>query len=131
MFNKAVVFVNNLPGIIGTIISILIVLGLLFYGLTKNNLWIAAICLGAIGGLVHELAQSSGKFMLPGMDGNNFVLGGLMGIVDGAIAGVLLMQGQSSPITNPIPFYVTVFLAGLALKGVNDAIQPKPNNGAN
>ena len=112
-------------GVLGTIIAIIVLILFLVWGLQSQNFLLAAICIGAMGGLVHEIAQSGGRYMLPHMDGTNFVLGGLMGVVDGAIAGLLLVQGQVMPISNATMFYATAFLAGLALKGVNDAIQPK------
>ena len=68
--------------------------------------------------------------MFPVMADDNFMLGGLMGQLDGALAGLLVMQGQNGPITNPQFFFISVFLAGLALKGVNDAINPKNANTA-
>ena len=119
---------NKVSGRIGTVIALVIVIALIIYGNSVQNYLVVAICFGAIGGLVHEIAQSGGKFMFPAMDNDNFMLGGLMGLLDGAIAGLLVVQGQSTAPANPQFFYISVFLAGLALKGVNDAINPKNAN---
>jgi len=88
---------------------------------------------GAIGGLLHEIVQSQGKFILPTMDNGNFCLGGLVGIIIGAIAGFILYQGlslSSSAVSGML--FSQAFLSGLAAKGVTDAVQPPPpksNNG--
>ena len=116
---------DSVAGSVGTVISIVLVVGLVGYGYSVQNWLIVGICVGAIGGLVHEIAQSHGKYMIPTTDeSGNFMLGGLMGLIDGGIAGLLVMQGQNSPPTNPQFFFISVFFAGLALKGVNDAINP-------
>ncbi len=47
-----------------------------------------------LGGLLHELVQSQGKFVLPNTaDNGNLALGGLVGVITGGIAGVVLYSG--------------------------------------
>lgn len=115
---------NYAAGLAGTVVSILIVVVLIFYGYLIQNWLMVGICVGAIGGMVHELAQSHGQYMIPKVADGNFMLGGLMGLIDGGIAGLLMMQAQNSAPTNPQFFFISVFLAGVALKGVNDAVNP-------
>jgi len=90
---------------------------------------IAIICIGAFGGLAHELVQSQGKYMLPAQDGENYCLGGLMGLIEGAIAGVLLIQGQTGTPALSQTLLISAFLAGLALKGVSDSVNNYPQKG--
>jgi len=92
-----------------------------------NDWLIPAISVGALGGLAHELVQSQGKYMLPASDDKgNYCLGGLVGLVEGGIAGVILLQGQTTPIANPMSLLISAFLAGLALKGVSDSVNNFP-----
>jgi len=130
-----------------------------------------AISVGALGGLIHEISQSGGKFAIPQWVGatnqskggkknppekatvthaapaeqvpdgvgdppasstnsatstnstttQNLYLGSLTGVLFGALAGVLVMQSLTPP-QNPMTFATQVFLAGLALKGVSEAL---------
>jgi uncharacterized membrane protein YccC len=122
--DKVVTALNNKAGLIGTIVALAVILGLIIYAIPVQNWLLLAISVGALGGLVHEIAQSQGQYMTPHTDtSGNFVLGGLMGLVNGGIAGLLLMQSQPTT-QNLVPFMIEVFLAGLALKGVNDAVNP-------
>ena len=81
---------------------------------------------GAIGGLLHEIVQSQGKFILPTTDNTgNFCFGGLIGVIVGAIAGFILYQGVSAGSSGVSGMlFAEAFLAGLAAKGVTDAVQP-------
>lgn len=87
-------------------------------------IWLA-IAVGALGGLVHEIAQSGGKILFFERKLDGFYIGALAGAVLGAVAGLLAVRGA---ITNPTaePFNITelfyeAFLAGMALKGVTEA----------
>jgi hypothetical protein len=49
---------------------------------------------GVLGGLLPELVQSQGKFILSNtVDKGNLALGGLVGVITGGIAGVVLYSG--------------------------------------
>lgn len=120
-------------GQIATVLSLAITLVIAVWGYSINDALLTSIAVGALGGLVHEIAQTGGVFMLPGRDAtnpSNVYLGGLYGLIAGGIAGLLLAQGanQSAQIlaqSNPgIPtsFLSDAFLAGLGLKGVSEAI---------
>lgn len=90
--------------------------------------FIVAIFAGALGGLAHEIVQSGGKYVLPNSDEKgNFVLGGLIGIITGGVAGLLLYQGflGTPPIVVDAKLGVGALLAGLAVKGIADAPNPK------
>ncbi|MGA2105970.1 MAG: hypothetical protein ABSG06_11360 [Methanoregula sp.] len=105
-----------------SIIGIIILIGI---GVYYQIVILVVVCVGAVGGLSHELVQSQGKYMLPDTDtSGNFCLGGLVGMVEGAIAGVLLMQGQQGNPAYSQSILISAFLAGLALKGVSDAANP-------
>jgi cytochrome c biogenesis protein ResB len=67
--------------------------------------------------------------MLPADDGKgNLCLGGLIGLVEGGVAGMIIMQGQNGAITNPQSILISAFLAGLALKGVSDSVNHFPTD---
>jgi hypothetical protein len=115
-------------GIFATVVAIIclpiVALGSHYY---LNDWLIPAIIVGALGGLSHELVQSQGKYMLPACDDKgNYCLGGLVGLLEGGIAGVILLQGQTIPIANPQTLLISAFLAGLALKGVSDSVNNFP-----
>ncbi len=90
--------------------------------------FILAISAGALGGLAHEIVQSGGKYILPGTDEKgNFMLGGLIGIVTGGVAGLLMYQGLmgTAPVNVDMKLVVEALVAGLAVKGIADAPNPK------
>ena len=115
-----------IPAQIISLITFLVIIGLsvLFYE-TKYALPMVVFA-GAIGGLLHEIVQSQGKFILPTTDDGNFCLGGLVGIVIGAIAGFILYSGYSATSAISVSgwLFTEAFLAGLAAKGVADAVNP-------
>jgi hypothetical protein len=97
-----------------------------------RDVLLTAVFTGAIGGLVHEIVQSNGTYMLPHMDtaNSNFCLGGLIGIISGGAAGVIMVEGLTVT-TLSRQLIALAFTAGLALKGVADAAGTKtPSNGS-
>jgi hypothetical protein len=86
-------------------------------------IWLA-IAVGALGGLVHEIAQSGGKILFFERKLDGFYIGALAGAVLGAVAGLLAVRGA---ITNPAEtpniteLFYEAFLAGMALKGITEA----------
>ena len=87
---------------------------------------------GAIGGLLHEIVQSQGKYILPNTDTTgNFCLGGLIGIISGVVAGFILYSAFSatSAVSVSGSLFTEAFLGGLAAKGVADAINPPAKTG--
>jgi len=89
----------------------------------QSVLWLAASA-GALGGLVHELAQSGGKILFFRMEADGLYLGSIAGMVLGSVAGVLVVRGHltgSAPDENMVQLAYEVFTAGLALKGVVEA----------
>ena len=94
--------------------------------------FVVAISAGALGGLAHEIGQSQGKYILPTTDNTgNFCLGGLIGIIAGGTAGLttyqgLLGTGTTTAVAPDARLVVAALLAGLAVKGVTDAANPKP-----
>lgn len=112
--------------------------------LSPASLPIQAIASGALGGLIHEIAQSGGKifFLQKRDDGLN--LGSLAGMALGSVAGIIVLQGYLAPPTAcpaklseaakieacqavekqqkaNTSLLIEMFLAGLALKGVSQA----------
>jgi hypothetical protein len=111
-------------------------------GSTGNLLW-TAVTVGAIGGLVHEIAQSKGTAFLPDTDnsqqkkdGNNSqqktesYLGGLLGILLGGAAGLVALSVSNAPTSVSTQMIATAFAAGVALKGIADSAASSPNTGS-
>ena len=95
-------------------------------------LWLAA-SVGALGGLVHEIAQSGGKILFFQTRQDGMYLGSLAGMVLGAVAGLLVVRGHlASGVAgavapaNYVQLTYEIFIAGLALKGVTEAAGGKP-----
>jgi hypothetical protein len=118
-------------------LTVVIVVGLTVYGYSVlHSMFLTAILVGAIGGLVHEIAQSQGKYVLPSYDQKEFYLGSLFGLIAGGVAGLIFVaQGipQVGSQTGNLPSNALIaesFLAGLGLKGFADAVNPpKPKTG--
>jgi hypothetical protein len=101
---------------------------------TENLLW-TAVTVGAIGGLVHEIAQSKGTAFFPDTDNpqqnkNESYLGGLLGILLGGAAGLVALSVSSAPTSVSIQMIATAFAAGVALKGIADSAASPPNTGS-
>lgn len=109
-------------------------------------LYVQAASAGALGGLVHEIAQSGGKFFFIQKRKDGLYLGSLTGMVLGSISGLLILQGflptsQVCPTADipqelesqcqefvdrgqkaaNTPLILEMFLAGVALKGISEA----------
>jgi hypothetical protein len=120
------------------ILSILAIVFFIILAVVSIYVWrhafLVAISAGAIGGLAHEIGQSGGKYVLPTTDDTgNFCLGGLIGIIAGGTAGVTTYQGllgtASTAVVAPdARLVVAALLAGLAIKGVADAANPKSSS---
>ncbi len=82
---------------------------------------VAAIGVAAIGGFVHEIVQSGGSVAYPQSKADGLYLGSISGLVFGAIAGLLAVQGIDPNAPVGISFVSQMFFAGLALKGVAEA----------
>ena len=107
---------------LASVLSILATVVLAWVSFATNNVLLAPIFLGAMGGMIHEIAQSNGKFILPTRDTDgNWYLGGLFGLIAGGVAGLLLAQGLKET-TVGVGLVSESFLAGLALKGFADAV---------
>ena len=113
---------------VAQVVSIVAVLGtavLAWVSYAENSVFFTAILVGATGGLVHEIAQSNGKFILPQADTKDEVyLGGLFGLVAGGVSGIILVQGMAETIVST-RLIGEAFLAGLGLKGFADAVAAK------
>ena len=116
---------------------------------TNNLLW-TAVTVGALGGLVHEIAQSKGTAFFPDTDktpsshtkkdeeagkkpddgtssGGESYLGGLIGILLGGAAGLVALS-VSPPASVTTQMIATAFAAGVALKGIADSAASPPKN---
>jgi hypothetical protein len=108
-----------------SLVTIIVVVAFAVASAILNDVFATAVLVGAIGGLVHELVSSNGKYILPNIDstsGNpsDVSLGGLYGLVIGGVAGLLLVGGLAAT-TVTAQVLSSAFLAGLAVKGVSDA----------
>jgi len=84
-----------------------------------------ALSLGGIGGLIHEMVQSGGKILFFERKLDGFYIGGIAGMILGAVAGLLIAHGLlSSSDLSEIGYQA--FLAGLGLKGIVDAASGQP-----
>jgi hypothetical protein len=111
---------------VGSCIAFALVTILAVWSYESQYVLMTAVWAGAIGGLIHEIVQSQGKFMLPNTDDKgNLCLGGLIGIISGGVAGLIYYQGLTTITAITIAaVFVGAFIAGLALKGVADAVNP-------
>jgi protein-S-isoprenylcysteine O-methyltransferase Ste14 len=102
---------------------------------TGNLLW-TAVTIGAIGGLVHEIAQSKGTAFFPDTDNSQqkkngeSYLGGLLGILLGGAAGLVALSVSNAPTSVSTQMIATAFAAGVALKGIADSAASQPNTGS-
>lgn len=94
--------------------------------ISANRGWVIglAVSVGAVGGLIHEIAQSGGKILFFERKADGFYLGSLAGAVLGGVAGLLAVRGLIiDPAANPgtVELVYDSLLAGIALKGVTEA----------
>ena len=116
-----------------SIFGILVALGVVFTYLWPHA-FVVGISAGALGGLSHEIVQSGGKFILPTTDeSNNFCLGGLIGIIEGGISGLLVYQGLlgvHAGVSVSMQLIVAAIAGGFAVKGIADAANPGQKEGS-
>jgi hypothetical protein len=107
-------------GLTVSLVLLAVLLGISFFA-AAQHLWVLlAGCLGALGGLAHELTQSQGRFIVPRPNEDGVYLGTLMGLVLGAVAGIV---AAPTFLNNPTAYTVGfgTFFAGLGVKGAADA----------
>ena len=112
-------------------VAIAIALVILAYISAGNGWWIGiAAAVGALGGLVHEMAQSGGKILFFERKADGFYLGAVAGAVLGAVAGLMTIRGLlASGVAPPAGTTSLVYealIAGIALKGVTEAAGGAP-----
>jgi hypothetical protein len=95
----------------------------------RANVLIVAISVAAIGGFVHEIVQSGGSVAYPQSKADGLYLGSVSGLVFGAIAGLLAVQGIDPNAQVSTAFVSQMFFAGLALKGVAEAAGGQAKSG--
>ena len=109
------------------IVTVAVAIGLaVLASISAQRGWVIwlAVAVGALGGLVHEIAQSGGKILFFERKLDGFYIGGLAGAVLGAVADLIAIRGA---ITNPAEtpniteLFYEAFLAGMALKGITEA----------
>ncbi len=110
---------------LAALIALLILAWLSF---TYNSWLLLAASAGALGGFVHEIAQSRGKIMFFHKYDDGLYLGSVAGMVLGAVTGILVIRGYligtpsgATVSVSNIQLSYEAFLAGLALKGVVEA----------
>src|SRR5947208_1039292 len=80
--------------LIGTTALTLIAIIVAWISVSTRNYILVAVSMGALGGLVHEFAQSGGKILFFKKQEDGFYLGSISGMVLGAVAGILVIRGQ-------------------------------------
>lgn len=99
----------------------------IFAFISFHNSWkvCLALSLGALGGLIHEMVQSGGKILFFERKLDGFYMGGVAGMILGAVAGLLSVHGLlDEPSMYEIGYQT--FLAGLGLKGIVEAASSQP-----
>lgn len=94
---------------------------------------VLALSVGALGGLVHEFAQSGGKVLFFQRQQDGLYLGSLTGVLLGAVAGFLAIKSlliAGTATGKEMQIVYDVFLAGVGLKGVVEAAVGTPVNNA-
>ena len=104
-----------------------VTMGIVAYISTGKGWWIGiAASAGALGGLVHEIAQSGGKILLFERKADGFYLGAMGGAVLGAVAALMtirgLLMGGPPPAGGATQLVYEAIFAGLAMKGVTEAV---------
>lgn len=123
-----------------TLLIVLLTGATAVYAWSAQHPALLAISVGALGGLAHEVAQSRGKFILPRLGSDGYYLGALTGLVLGACAGALSVQGLLTNVSVPpatpeamraqlYTIAFTGFGAGLALKGIAEAVTTETRTG--
>ncbi len=114
----------SLGGTLGlTIVAILTTM----YGMDNDLYVLIALSMGAIGGLLHEFAQSGGKILFFQKAKDGMYLGSISGMILGAVAGLILIKGLLPYLDDPTRDFnsyelaIDSFFAGLGLKGVAEA----------
>jgi len=115
-----------------TLVSTAVIAFVALWANAAGDIIWTVVSVGALGGLVHEIAQSKGTVFLPGSSSNTLAgtgkgedyLGGLVGIILGGSAGLLTLAVSSGTVVSArvtVQLIVTAFAAGVALKGISDA----------
>lgn len=137
---------SEISSFVSTITAAGVSVGLLF----SEILLVQVIASGALGGLIHELAQSGGKIFFWQKRDDGIDIGSLAGMVLGSVAGVIALQGylpppelciedtnnsaqettckSSAPKAANSGLLIEIFLAGLALKGISQAASASDNS---
>lgn len=99
---------------------------LAYVGYNNGSIFQTTVFVGALGGMVHEVLRSNGRFVLPRLDAStqDYYLGGLFGLISGGVAGLLLAQGLPPGVVST-QLIGQAFLAGLGLKSVSEALSAK------
>ncbi len=88
----------------------------------RDNTLVVSVSVAALGGFVHEIAQSGGSVAYPQMKDDGLYLGSISGLLFGAIAGLLAVQAFPAGTQVDVRFVSQMFFSGLALKGLAEAV---------
>lgn len=108
-------------------VGLAVALVILAYISAGQRWWIGiAAAVGALGGLIHEMAQSGGKILFFERKADGFYLGAIAGGVLGAVAGLMTIRGLlvdgGIPTGGATSLVYEALIAGIALKGVTEAV---------
>ena len=117
----------QIVSLVGTVVLTMVAIFFSVISIRSEDYFVLAISMGAVGGLVHEFAQSGGKILFFKKADDGVYLGSISGMILGAVAGILVIKGQLVVLENPAMDFsayelaTDVFFAGLGLKGVSEA----------
>jgi hypothetical protein len=113
--------------LLGTLVLTGLAIITAIYTMSNDDYFVLALSMGAIGGLLHEFAQSGGKILFFQKAKDGMYLGSISGMVLGAVAGIMLIKGLLPNLDDPTKDFnsyelaIDSFFAGLGLKGIAEA----------
>jgi hypothetical protein len=105
------------------LVAVAILIAWATYGRPADVL-VFSYAVGALGGLVHEIAQSGGKIMFFERKLDGMYLGTLSGMILGGVSGLVIARGIRPDDAQTL-FYEAL-LAGMAMKGLVEATTGEP-----
>jgi hypothetical protein len=103
-----------------TILILVAIPALLVISSVMDSLWLRCAAIGALGGILHDIVQNNGFVAYAYRTKEGVRLGLGLAAIIGGICGFLVY-----PTVTPPTDLITPFTAGLAFKGIGEAIGAK------